>query len=285
MLKRHSKLGVVIKIILLLIGSVVTAAGLEFFLIPNQIIDGGVIGISIMASYLFKWPIGLLIILLNAPFLVIAYKHIGKTFVLSTILATISLGFWVTIFHPIPGLTKDLFLAAIFGGIIIGVGVGIIIRTGGSLDGTEMAAIILDRKSGFSVGEIIMLMNLFILTCAGFVFSWEKAMYSLVAYFVAFKTIDITVRGLEETKGVIIVSDNYREITQAIVDRLGRGVTLLHGEAGQSGENKNPIYVVITRLEVAKLKAIVNDKDPDAFLSVHEVHEVMYANMRKKAIH
>ena len=273
------------KFVFLEIGAIIAAAGLEFFLIPNQIIDGGVVGISIMVSFLATWPVGVFIAIFNAPFLLLCYKHIGKTFVFSTIFATLSLSFWTSVFHPIPGLTNDLFLAAMFGGLVVGLGVGLIIRNGGSLDGTEMVAIILDKRTGFSVGEIIMIMNLIIFTIAGFVFSWDKALYSLAAYFIAFKTIDIVIRGLDESKGVFIISDNDREIIEAVVHRLGRGVTILFGEGGVSGESKNVLYVVVTRLEVAKLKSLVSEIDPTAFLTVHEVHEVMYSKMRKKAIH
>ena len=271
--------------LILSIGSIITAAGLEFFLIPNHIVDGGVVGISIMLSYLTDWPVGILIFVLNAPFWYLGYRQIGKTFAISTVLSTISLSFWVSVFHPIPGLTNDLFLSAVFGGIIIGAGVGLIIRTGGSVDGTEMVAIILDRKSGFSVGEIIMFINLFILSCAGFIFSWDKALYSMVAYFVAVKVIDLVIRGFDESKGVIIVSECYREITDAITHRLGRGVTLLKGESGRTGKESPTIYVVVTRLEVSKLKNIVMDIDDKAFFTINEVQEVMYANMHKKAIH
>jgi uncharacterized membrane-anchored protein YitT (DUF2179 family) len=191
----------------------------------------------------------------------------------------------VAYFRPIPELTNDLFLAAVFGGIIVGVGVGLIIRYGGSLDGTEIIAIILDKRSGFSVGEIVMFMNFFILGSAGFVFSWDKAMYSLVAYFVAFKFIDITIEGLDETKGVIIVSDNPDEIAAALLARLGRGVTVLHGAGGFTGEPKKVLYSVVTRLEIAKLKSIVDEKDENAFVTVQDVHEAIGGRVKKKAIH
>ncbi|MDF2569193.1 MAG: hypothetical protein K0R55_797 [Sporomusa sp.] len=282
---RNPVLANVKKYIILFIGSILAAIGLEIFLVPNQIIDGGIVGIAIMSSHLTGIDISFFLVLLNLPFLYVGYNHIGKTFALSTLFSIISLSGWVYVFHPVPELTNDLFLAAIFGGIILGIGVGLIIRNGGSLDGTEIMAILLDKRTGFSVGEIIMFFNLFILSAAGLVFGWEKAMYSLVAYFVAFKIIDVTIEGLDESKGVMIVSDNPDEIAEALMARLGRGVTVLHGAGGFTGEPKKVLYSVITRLEIAKLKAIIYEKDEGAFVTIHEVHDVLGGRFKKKAIH
>ncbi|MBP2653751.1 MAG: hypothetical protein H6Q73_1320 [Firmicutes bacterium] len=273
------------KYIFLFIGSILAAVGLEIFLIPNQIIDGGIVGISIMASHITKLPLSLFLVVLNLPFLYLGYKQIGKSFAIATMFSVVSLSYWVSFFHPIPELTNDLFLAAVFGGIVVGIGVGLIIRSGGSLDGTEIVAILMDKKSGFSVGETIMLFNLFILGSAGLVFSWDKAMYSLVAYFVAFKVIDLTIEGLNESKGVMIVSERPEEIADALMARLGRGVTVLHGEGGWSGEQKKVLYSVLTRLEIAKLKAIVYEKDEMAFVTINDVHEVLGGRVKKKSIH
>jgi uncharacterized membrane-anchored protein YitT (DUF2179 family) len=283
--KRKIIIQTIEKFVLIFIGSILVAVGLEIFLVPNQIIDGGVVGISILLSYITGIPLSVYIVALNLPFLYIGYKQIGKTFALSTVFAVLSLAGWVAYFRPIPELTNDLFLAAVFGGIIIGVGVGLIIRYGGSLDGTEIIAIILDKKTGFSVGEVVMFMNFFILGSAGFVFSWDKAMYSLVAYFIAYKIIDITIEGLDESKGVMIVSDNPDEIADALLARLGRGVTVLHGAGGYTGEPKKVLYSVITRLEIAKLKSIIDEIDEGAFVTIHEVHDVIGGRVKKKAIH
>lgn len=285
MAKRNAKLAIFKRYVLIFIGAILASIGLEIFLVPNQIIDGGVVGLSIMASHITGLPLGLFIIVLNLPFLYLGYMQIGKSFTLSTLFAVVSLAYWLSFFHPIPELTHDLFLAAVFGGIIVGIGVGMIIRNGGSLDGTEIVAIIMDKRTGFSVGEIVMFFNLFILSSAGFVFSWDKAMYSLVAYFVAFKVIDVTIEGLDESKGVMIVSDNPDEIADALLARLGRGVTVLHGQGGYTGEPKKVLYSVVTRLEIAKLKAIVNEKDENAFVTINEVHDVMGGRVKKKAIH
>ncbi|MBP2664334.1 MAG: hypothetical protein H6Q71_2282 [Firmicutes bacterium] len=285
MTKRSSNLRILKKYTLLFIGSIIAAIGLEIFLVPNNIIDGGIVGISIMVSHITGLPLSLFLVVLNIPFLYLGYAQIGKTFAISTLFSILSLSYWVSVFHPIPGLTNDLFLAAIFGGIIVGIGVGLIIRYGGSLDGTEIVAILLDKRTSFSVGEIIMFFNLFILTSAGFVFSWDKAMYSLVAYFVAFKVIDTVIEGLDESKAVMIVTDKPDEITETLMARLGRGVTVLHGSGGYTKERKDVLYCVITRLEMAKLKSIVDEIDEGAFVTFNDVHEVMGGQFRKKAIH
>ena len=271
--------------IFLFIGSILAAIGLEIFLIPNNIIDGGIVGISIITSYLSKLPLSLFIFVLNLPFLFLGYKQIGKTFVLSSLFSIVSLSVWVHVFHPIPGLTSDVLLATVFGGIILGVGVGIIIRSGGSLDGTEMVAIIINKKTAFSVGEMVMLFNVFILSSAGLVFGWDRAMYSLIAYFIAYKVIDITIEGLDEAKAAFIISDKADEIAEAITGRLGRGVTFIDGKGGFSGNDKTILYSVITRLEISKLKSIIYDKDEDAFVTINDVSDVMGGKHKKRAIH
>ena len=271
--------------VFMFIGSILAALGLEVFLVPNQIIDGGVVGISIMASHLTSWPLGMFIFILNLPFIYLGYLQIGKSFAISTLFSLASLSLWVSVLVPIPGFTNDVFLASIFGGIILGIGVGLIIRYGGSLDGTEIVAIILDKRTGFSVGEIVMFFNIFIIGSAGLVFSWDKAMYSLVAYFIAYKLIDITIEGLDESKGVMIVSDHPHEIAEVLMARLGRGVTILHGQGAYTGESKQVLYSVITRLEIAKLKTIIKEIDENAFVIINEVHDVMGGKVKKRAIH
>lgn len=272
------------RVIFMVFGSILAAIGLEIFLIPNSIIDGGITGISIMASRITNTELGIFIFILNLPFVVIGYKQIGKTFALSTIFSVICFSIVVTLLHPVPGITQDTLLATIFGGIILGVGVGLIIRNGGSLDGTEIVAILLDKRTSFSIGEIVMFFNLFILGSSGFLFGWDRAMYSLVAYFIAFKTIDITVEGINESKAVIIISDKNKEISSAIMSRLGRGITLLGGKGAYSGTETEVIYLVLSRLEVAKLKKIVHHFDKDALITITSV-EGTGKKYAKKAIH
>ena len=273
------------KYIMLILGAAIASIGLELFLIPNNIIDGGLVGLSIMAQAIFQQPFGLFLTLLNIPFFYIGYKQIGRNFVLATIFAVICLSIISGQLAWLPRFTEDPFLAAIFGGIIDGLGVGLIIRFGGSLDGTEIVAIILDRKSVFSVGEVVMFINLFILSGAGFLFGFDKAMYSLVAYFVIAKMIDVVVKGLDESYAVMIVTDEHEEVADALLHRLGRGVTLLYGEGGYTGDEKKILYSVVTRLEVDKLKEVVLDKDENAFVTINAVHDIIGGRFKKKAIH
>jgi len=279
------KLRLLLRFFWIIIGAAIVATGLEIFLIPNHIIDGGVVGISIIANYLTKVPLGFFLIALNLPFLFVGYKHIGKTFVISTFIGVIALGLFVTLLHPVPRLTDDLLLAAIFGGVLVGTGVGIIIKNGGSLDGTETIAILVHSTKGFSIGEVVMFFNIFILGSAGLVFGWDRAMYSLIAYYVAFKTIDVVIDGLEESKSVTIISNKPDEISNAIIHRLGRGLTHVYGKGGYSQEDKDILYCIVTRLELAKLKSIVQEIDNNAFIAVENVHEVLGGGFRKRTIH
>ncbi len=259
----------------LTIGSMLAAVSLELFLIPNNIIDGGIIGISIITSYLTDMPVGIFIIGLNLPFLFLAYNYIGLTFILSTLYSVSTLSLFTMLFHSLPGVTVDLLLAAVFGGIVLGAGVGTVLRFAGSLDGTEILALIYGPRIGFSVGEVVMFFNVFIMGSAGLVFGWDKAMYSILAYFVAFKTIDIVVEGLKESKSAIIISDKPMEISSSIINRLGRPVTHFYGKGGYTQEDKEILYCVVNRLELAKLKNAVSEIDPNAFMAIEEVHDVL----------
>ena len=279
------KLKILKRGIFIFLGALAMATGLEIFLVPNNVVDGGIVGISIMLSYLTGVPLGLFIFILNIPFFYIGYKQIGKTFAISTLFGIAVLSFFTSLFHPIPPFTDDILLATIFGGIVLGIGVGLVIRYGGALDGTEILAILITKKSPFSVGEIIMFFNVFILGAAGFVFSWDRAMYSMLAYVIAFKTIDIVVSGIEESKSAWIISEKSKEIGDAIIARLGRGVTYLHGEGAFTGDDKRVIFCVITRLEEAKLKGIIEDLDPNAFLAVADIAEVRGGRFKKRNIH
>ena len=237
-----------------------------------------------MAAHLTKFPLGLFTLVLNLPFLFIGYKQIGKTFVIRSLFAIVAFSFWLTFFQNVTDVTSDVFLAAIFGGIFVGLGVGLIIRYGGSLDGTEVVAIVINRKWDFSVGQVVMFFNIFILGAAGLLFGWERALYSLIAYFIAFKLIDIVVEGIDESKAALIISENSREIADAVMARLGRSVTFLESEGGYSGRKGAVVYVILTRLEISKLKAVCLEKDENALISIHSVSDVI-GKQHKRAIH
>ena len=261
-IRQHRKASFYVKkYLMIFMGALIAAIGLELFLIPNNVIDGGIVGISIMMSSITGLSLGVFLVLLNIPFLYLGYKQIGKNFAIATTIAICILSVWSAVFAPIPKVTDDPFLAAIFGGIIDGLGVGLIIRAGGSLDGTEIVAIIMDRRSVFSVGEVVMFINLFILSSAGLLYGWDKAY------------------------AVMIVTNEHDEFTSALNDRLGRGVTLLHGQGGYTGEAKEVLYCVVTRLEVDKLKEIVLEKDENAFVTINAVHDIVGGRFKKKAIH
>lgn len=274
-----------LRLLILTLGAGLAATGLELFLVPNNIMDGGVIGISMIVAKVTGLPLGVLLFGLNLPFLYLGYKQVGKTFLLSTLYSVTALAVFVSLLHPVPALTQDLLLITVFGGVVLGVGVGTILRFGGSLDGTEIIAVVLGRRLPFSVGELIMFMNLFIFSVGGLVFGWEKALYSVLAYFIAYRAIDLVMQGLDEARALMIISSNPQDISAAIRARLGRGVTHLYGRGGQSGEDLEVLYTVISRLEFAKLRQIVDEWDPDAFITVEEVHDVMGGRLRKQAIH
>lgn len=259
----------------LALGSLIYTLGLDVFLVPNHVIDGGVVGISLMAAQVSGWSFSIFIVLLNIPFFIVGYRKIGAVFTLLSLFSVVSLSFWNKIVHwvHLTPVTYDPFLSTIYGGIIIGLGVGLIIRWGGSLDGTEIMAIIVDKKTPFSVGEIIMFFNLFILGTAGFVFSWDSAMYSLVAYFIAYKMIDVVTNGLEEMKGVLIVTSHHDQVAHYLLHHMGRAVTLLHGEGAYKKETTKVLYCVVSRLEMMKIKEAVYQVDAQAFVSIFDISE------------
>lgn len=273
------------RLFFIILGSVLVSVALELFMVPNQIIDGGIVGISIILSYVTKIPLGLFLFLLNLPFFLFGYRQIGKTFAFSTLIGVIVMSIGTSLLHDVEPFIEDLLLASVFGGVILGIGVGLVIRYGGSLDGTEVLAIYLTKKFPFSVGQIVLFFNLFILGSAGFFFGWDHALYSLIAYFIAFKMIDTTIEGLDETKSVWIISDKHLVIGEQLLNRLGRGVTYLDGEGAYTGDVKKVIFCVVTRLEEAKLKSIVEETDPDAFLAIGNIHDVRGGRFKKKDIH
>ena len=278
--KGNSFLSQLKNIIFLTVGAMITAFALESFLVPNNIIYGGVIGISMIVSHITKWNLGLLILILNTPFIIMAFKKMGGKFVVQTAFANIILAVFLNIFHHYK-VTHDLLLATVFGGIILGLGVGIILKHEGSLDGTEMLSLVVSKKLGVSVGEFIMGINVFIYLAAGKVFSWESAMYSIMTYFIASKVIDTVMEGFNSSKSVRIISDNASAIGEQLIERLDISVTYLQGIGGYTGQDKDLIYCVISRLELPKMIDIIKEIDPKAFVSVVDVHEVYGGRFRK----
>lgn len=288
MAKVHKKLSfaeIAKRFVFITIGSIMMGVALELFLVPNDVIDGGIAGISIMLAELTPLPLGLYLFVVNVPFLILGYKQIGKTFAISTLYGIAVMSVTTAMLHHVEAFTDEKLLAVLFGGLILGAGVGLVIRYGGSLDGVEIVSILISKKLRMPVGQIIMVFNVIVFIIAGFVFTWDSAMYSMFTYYIAIKLIDIVVEGLEESKSVTIISAEYEEISQAIMDRLGRGTTLIQARGGYSKEDTQMIYCVVTRLELAKLKSIVQSIDERAFIAIESVSDVMGGNFSKGSIH
>jgi len=286
--KQHKKpkfTDYLIKFFFITVGAILMGVALEVFLVPNDVIDGGITGISIVLSKITPIALGVFIFVINLPFLIVGYKQIGKTFAISTLWGVAVMSATTAVLHHVEPFTTEKILAVLYGGLILGFGVGLVIRFGGALDGTEIVAILLSKKLRIPVGQIIMFINIFIFTVAGFVFGADSAMYSIFTFYIAAKVMDIVVEGLDESKSVTIISGEHEEISESIMQRLGRNTTLIYAKGGYTKEDTQMIYCVVTRLEVAKLKAIVNEIDPKAFISIQNVADVLGGNIEKKSIH
>ena len=255
-------------------GSFLVAIALGMILIPNSILDGGINGISIILGFLIKIPISVFIIIINIPFLIIGWNKFGKDFLFKALYAMVSMSLLLVYFETLNPITDDLLLSTVFGGLMLGIGVGLVIRYGGCLDGTEIIAMLISKKSSFSVGQIILSCNIFIYIWAGFLFGWDRALYSLLTYFITFKVIDMVSEGLEQVKEAVIITTQGREIADDIFKKLGRTVTILNGEGLITGKTV-VLYSVITRIEVPQLKKIVTNEDRQAFVTISDVSEVI----------
>ncbi|MBN3527177.1 YitT family protein [Paenibacillus apiarius] len=288
MARAHKKLTILDylkRVIFITAGAVLMGVALELFLVPNNVIDGGITGVSIVVAKVTNLPLGLFIFIINLPFLIVGYKQIGKTFAFSTLYGIAVMSGTTLWLHHAEAFTNEKILAVLFGGLILGLGVGLVLRFGGSLDGTEIVAILVSKKTRVPVGQIILFINVFIFIIAGFVFGWDSAMYSIFTFYIASKVMDVVVEGLNESKSVTIISSEYEEVSQAILDRLGRSTTFLYGRGGYSKEETQIIYCVVTRLELAKLKAVVQEIDEKAFIAIESVSDVLGGNFQKNSIH
>lgn len=274
------------QLVMITVGAIIAAIGLELFLVPNEILDGGIIGLSIIAAELTNVQMSLFLVMFNLPFLYIGFKKMGMKFTMHTLYGVVILSLSTAYLHHFNPATDDMFLATIIGAVILGVGVGLVIRTGGALDGTEIIAILVSKKRPVSVGQFIMVVNLFIFILAALlVFSVETAMYSIITYFIAYKMIDIVVEGLEEMKSVTIISDFHSEIAESLSANLGRGMTFIDGHGVFSGEPKKIIYTIVTRIELSTLREIVNEIDPKALIAIENVADVSGSNFKKNTVH
>lgn len=273
----------------LLLGALLAAFALKVLLIPNNLIDGGVVGVAMIGShFLGRSVLPYLLILLNAPFLFLAYKLIGRVFVIQMLTAVFLYAVFLALFELAPvwfhfsplEFRGEIIEVMILGGFTLGVGAGLIIRYGGSTDGTEILAIILNRRFGFTLGQIILFFNVFIFVAAGFVYSnWHTAFQSLMVYVVCSKVMDIVIVGFDEMKSVIIISQKSKLLSQIIMRELGVGVTLLYGRGGYRGDEKEMLYIIVERLQLAELKELIHREDPKAFVAIENIHEVINARV------
>ena len=267
--------------LLITLGATLAALALEIFLVPNNIIDGGIIGISIMISYITKVKLSILTFVLNIPFLILGYKQLGKSFLIKAAYAMLVFSVLLEQFKPVPELTNDILLATVFGGLLLGIGVGFVIKFGACLDGTEVVAILINKKTSFSVGQVVMFLNFFIYSTSGLLFGWDRALYSILTYFITFKIIDMVSEGFEQAKAAMIITNHGEEIANSIYKHLGRTVTMLEGEGIISGK-KVVLYAVVTRIEIPELKRIVAADDYSAFVTITDVNEIVGKHIKKK---
>ena len=275
--------------ILITLGIASASFGLKGFLLSSRFIDGGVTGISMLINELTGWPLAILIPLINLPFIVLAYRQIGRTFALRSTLAIAGLSVCLAVV-PFPDVTPDLLLTAVFGGFFIGAGIGLAMRGGAVLDGTEALALLISRRLRIlKVSDIILLLNVVIFSVAASTLGINQALYSMVTYFAAFKTIDLIVNGLEQYTALMIVSRQYPTIRERVQER-GWGVTSLPSEQGfgKRGQNEDPIellYVVVTRLEVGRLMSLIEEVDDHAFVSQSTLENVVGGKVKSMPLH
>ena len=275
----------------LIVGGVFSAAfGLKGFLLSSRFIDGGVTGVSMLLSDIFHAPLSILILVINLPFIAIGYRQIGRAFAIKSVLSIAGLSL-VLAFVKFPDITPDKLLTAVFGGFFIGAGIGMAIRGGAVLDGTEIAALLVSRTSNLlNVGDVILILNIFIFLTAAFFLGVDSALYSILTYAAASKTIDFLLHGIEEYRGVTIVSVKSQEIKDAIINQLHRGVTVYKstgglGSTGWTEEEREILYCVVTRLEISRIQNAVTEIDPTAFIAVHALSDVHGGLVKKPVFH
>lgn len=268
-----------------ILGGFLAACGVQMVLVPNELIDGGIVGLSLIASHFLGHKyLPFCLILFNLPFVILAFKQIGKYFVIQMITAVIIFSCALWLIDALPlwlGFSPIVFKGSemetvVLGGAIIGAGCGLIIRHGGSTDGTEILGIIINKKRGYTVGQIILFVNFFIFALAGLVYqNWHTAFVSLLTYGIATKVMDMVILGFEDTKSVTIITSSPRKLGHILMESLGIGLTYIHAEGGFSGEPRHLLYIVVERLQLSQLKEIVHREDPNAFIAIENLHEVI----------
>ncbi|ARK28575.1 YitT family protein [Halalkalibacter krulwichiae] len=264
------------------IGSIIVAVGLELILAPNGLVDGGVTAIAIMVNALVQVPIFVVFVLLNVPALLIAGKYMGKKFIIRTIYANIITSISLIYFGPFPAITSSEVLIVLYGGLLLGVGIGLVVKSGGAIDGSEMIAIWINKKYDIAISKFLLLVNAVILSMAAYVFSLEKAMFSIAVFFIVSKTIDFILDGINQGKSVMIIASEPDKIGQQLIEELGMSITYLQGTGGFSGEESKIIYCITDRFMYPKLKELVLSIDPTAILEASFVTET--TGIKRKSI-
>lgn len=259
------------------LGACLAAVSIRIFLLPNELIDGGITGIAlILARVLGENYLSYFLIALTLPFIYLAFRFIRRTFVIHMFSAIFLFALFLWILDTVPPFHGDALEIIVFGGAILGVGGGLVIRNGGCLDGTEILAIIINRKQGFTIGQVVLAANFIIFGIYGWIFQdWHIALKSLLTYVVAFKMMDIVILGLDELKSVLIISSIPKELAKTIMQELGLGLTIIHGKGGFSGAPRDLLFIVVERLDLADLKEIVLREDPEAFMAIENLHEAV----------
>ena len=275
----------VLDVVLIICGIFSAGLGLKGFLLSSHFIDGGVTGISMLLANMLGWPLSILILIINLPFIALGYRQIGRAFAIKSTLAIGGLAL-VLAFVKYPDVTPDKLLTAVFGGFFIGAGIGLAIRGGAVLDGTEIAALLVSKSTRvLKVGDVILLLNVLIFSAAAFFLGIESAMYSMLTYFAASKTVDFLIHGVEEFTAVIIVSEHSEEIRQTIIRDLQRGVTVYKGRGGMSDDEQDILFCVVTRLEIGRIRTAVHRLDPGSFIVVHPLADAEGGRIRKLSPH
>ncbi|PKP30251.1 MAG: hypothetical protein CVT99_14035 [Bacteroidetes bacterium HGW-Bacteroidetes-16] len=273
---------------LILSGVLSANFGLSGFLLPNSFIDGGVTGISLISAELSGFSFSILLVAINIPFMIMAFSTISRQFALRSMVAIVFLAISVHLIE-FPVITDDKLLISVFGGFFLGMGIGLSIRGGAVIDGTEVLAVFLNRKTSLTIGDVILIFNILIFMVAAIIFSIEIALYAILTYLSASKTVDFIVSGIEEYMGVTIISDKSEEIRLAIIEKVGRGCTIYDGKKGYAkrGQPLKPteiVYTLVTKLELSKLQNEIDKIDKDAFIIMHSVKDAKGGMIKKRPL-
>lgn len=271
--------------LLIVLGILSAGFGLKGFLLPSRFIDGGVTGISMLLSDILHWPLPILILVINLPFIALGYRQIGRTFAIKGTLAIAGLALCLVVVKY-PVVTHDKLLTAVFGGFFIGAGIGLAIRGGAVLDGTEIAALLISKSTQLlGVGDVILLLNILIFLTAAFFLGIEPALYSMLTYFSASKTVDFLLHGIEEFTAITIISEKHEDIRKAIVNTLGRGITIYKGRGGKSDSEQDILFCVVMRLEIGRVKTTARDIDENAFIVLQPLADAEGGVLKRLALH